>query len=501
MPCIRLAPFGDNGLKDTLMTKSSNKRGKQTVELPAVTLAETPEDDAGAVAEAAPADVDDPRKTRELEAIGPGDAAAAREDDSEGGDEGDSEAMDDLDTAAHVESETGPAAEMSEPVATAQPQGAEDPDATIQRAAIESAESSAPDRPRHHTLAAITRPRGGTNPYGAPPPPDAEEPGFTSDAIADETDYASQDEAEWSLADQPTVALTHGSVLGARPQFLDTDEHAHWPPRPTPDTPFPASQPEAAASLHRRAIPRTDRTGLRRYASPNGRPMPGAPPAGIPRTAIPDPRMQRYQELHRRRDASENGERDPDADKRVTERVRQWWGDLRPGLKKALEYQHEVRASGVHPIPAYEPTEPSPSSRLGDVFGRLTASARGLTERAQSAATPTFRRLHDQAEQAAQAIVGRFETDPIRQQAPFLGPGRVAVFFRSGVSVGQAQRLLSSNEARPLRIIPRKHGFLAYVLPGTEEQVSSRLRVHPYVRDVVFMPVDAYGDAADEDEG
>ena len=80
--------------------------------------------------------------------------------------------------------------------------------------------------------------------------------------------------------------------------------------------------------------------------------------------------MQRYQELHRRRDASENGERDPDADKRVTERVRQWWGDLRPGLKKALEYQHEARASGVHPIPAYEPAEPAPSSRLGDVFGR-----------------------------------------------------------------------------------------------------------------------------------
>lgn len=476
------------------MTKSSNKRGKQTVELPAVTLAKTPEGDAGAVAEAAPAGVDDRRTTRELEAIGPEDAEAAHEGDHERA----SGAMDGLDTPVYVEGETGPAAEMSGPAAVAQPQGDDDPDATIQRAAIESAESSAPDRPRHHTLAAITRPRGGTNPYGAPPPPDAEEPGFTSDAIADEIDHASQDEAEWSLADQPTVALAHGSVLGARPQFLDTDEHAQWPPRPTPDTPFPASQPEAAASLHRRAIPRTDRTGLRRYASPNGRPMPGTPPAGIPPTAIPDPRMQRYQELHRRRDASENGERDPDADKRMTERVRQWWGDLRPGLKQALEYQHEVRASGVHPIPAYEP---EPTSRLGDVFGRLTASARGLTERVQSATAPTFRRVHDQAEQAAQAIVGRFETDPIRQQAPFLGPGRVAVFFRSGVSVGQAQRLLSSNEARPLRIIPRKHGFLAYVLPGTEEQVSNRLRVHPYVRDVVFMPVDAYGDAADEDEG
>jgi hypothetical protein len=171
----------------------------------------------------------------------------------------------------------------------------------------------------------------------------------------------------------------------------------------------------------------------------------------------------------------------------VTERVRQWWSDLRPGLQKALDYQHEARASGAHPIPAQES---APSSRLGDVFGRLTASARGLTGRAQ----PAFKRLHDQAEQAAQAFVGRFEGDLARQQAPFLGPGRIAVFFRSGVSVGQAQRLLSSNEARPLRIIPRKHGFLAYVLPGNEEQISRRLRVHPYVRDVVYMAVNAYDD-------
>ena len=225
--------------------------------------------------------------------------------------------------------------------------------------------------------------------------------------------------------------------------------------------------------------------------------MPGDPPTGVPRTAFPDPRMRRLQELHRRRDAKEHGDEDPSDDRHVTERVRQWWSDLRPCLQKALDYQHEARASGVHPIPA---SEPAPTSRLGDVFGRLTASARGLTERAQSAAGPAFKRLHDQAEQAAQAIVGRFEPDPAQQQAPFLGPGRIAVFFRPGVSVGQAQRLLSSNEARPLRIIPRKHGFLAYVLPGAEEKVSRRLRIHPYVRDVVFMPVNQYGDPVERDE-
>ena len=66
--------------------------------------------------------------------------------------------------------------------------------------------------------------------------------------------------------------------------------------------------------------------------------------------------------------------------------------------------------------------------------------------------------------------------------------------------MGQAQRLLSSLDARPLRIIPRKHGFLAYVLPGTEEQVSRRLRVHPYIRDVVFMSASEYDDGYGEEE-
>lgn len=450
-------------------SKSSDDSEKTTAELPAVTLEETPAV-VDAVAEPAADDIadevgevtDDARATRDL-------------------------APDFLEEFG----ETGPSAEMSAPVAATRADMAHDPDTPDAPSAPE------PERPRHHTLASITRPRGGTNPHGAPlppppPPPEPELPAFADDEILDETDYAGKDEEEWSIAEQPTVALAPGTVLSARPRFLDTDERAVWPPLSAPEESIPGTLPEAAASLHRRAIPRPDRTGLNRYASPNGRPMPGKPPTGFPRTAFPDPRMQRLQELHRRRDAKEHGEGDPASEKQVTDRVRQWWSDLRPGLRDALEYQHEARASGVHPIPSYEA---APSSRLGDVFGRLTASARGLTERAR----PAFERLHNQAEHAAQAIVGRFEPDAARQQAPFLGPGRVAVFFRSGVSVGQAQRLLSSNEARPLRIIPRKHGFLAYVLPGTEEMVSNRLRIHPYVRDVIFMTINEYGDPDEQD--
>lgn len=448
-------------------SKSTDDSGKITAELPAVTLEEAP-----AVADEVEEDADGARATRDL-------APTFLEEF------GEAEETRELPIAAagdSRESETGPSAEMSAPVAAAHIEEADTPDAPPE-----------PERPRHHTLASMTRTRGGTNPQNAPlpppppPPPEPEPPTFADNEILDETDYGARDEEEWSIAEQPTVALAPGTVLSARPRFLDTDERAVWPPLAASDASIPGTLPEAAASLHRRAIPRLDRTGQQRFASPNGRPMPGEPPTGIPPSAYQDPRSERLRELHRRRDAKEHGEHDPSEDRQVTERVRQWWSDLRPGLRDALEYQHEARASGVHPIPAYEP---GPSSRLGDVFGRLTASARGLTERAR----PAFERLHDQAEHAAQAIVGRFEPDPARQQAPFLGPGRIAIFFRSGVSVGQAQRLLSSNEARPLRIIPRKHGFLAYVLPGTEEKVSNRLRIHPYVRDVVFMPINEYGD-------
>ena len=482
------------------MTKSSKDSGKKTKATNTVEPTVAPDE--------TPDVVETARVTRELEAINP-DSASARESAAAPAEVG-SVAPDEAPIANGdaLESETGPAAEMNGPALAAtsemseQPLDDDDLEATIQRAAVDP---TPPER-RHNTLAAITRPRGSTDPNGgAPPPtvpdspnaPDAHEMPPADSAIPDETEGGGDDEREWAIADQPTVALSPGTVLSARPQFLDTDEHESWPPRHAAELPIPESLPEAAASLRKRAIPRIDRTGMRRLASPDGRPMPGTPPTGVPRSAFPDPRMERYQELHRRRDSVNSGERDV-GDKQVTERVRQWWNDLRPGLKQALEYQHEARASGVHPVPAHEQ---APTSRLGDAFGRLTASARGLTERAQSAAAPAFKRIHDQAEHAAQAIVNRFDGDTARQQAPFLGPGRIAVFFRPGVSVGQAQRLLSSNNARPLRVIPRKHGFLAYVLPGSEEYVSNRLRIHPFVRDVLFMVANEDGDTSYEDDG
>jgi hypothetical protein len=222
-----------------------------------------------------------------------------------------------------------------------------------------------------------------------------------------------------------------------------------------------------------------------RLPSPTGRSSPGT------WATASDPRLRRLEDLRRRRLSQPAGQQPQgEGTAPVAQAVRQWWGDLIPGLQHALHYQHEARSSGSYPIPA---TEPTAATRLGDAFGRLAAAVRDLGERAQSAAGPALNRLHTRAEQAAQALVERFEGSQGRQQAPLLGPGRLAVFFEQGVTVGDAQRLLVASHARPLRLIPRRHGFLALVLPGRESEVGEQLRQHPYVRDVVYLEYNQNG--------
>jgi hypothetical protein len=222
-----------------------------------------------------------------------------------------------------------------------------------------------------------------------------------------------------------------------------------------------------------------------RLPSPSGRLTAGTWAANS------DPRLRRLEALRRQRLDQRESEAAPDENAApVAQVVRKLWGDLMPGLQRALHYQHEARASGSYPIPA---TEPNVTTRLGDAFGRLAAAVRDLGGRAQSAAGPALTRLHDRAEHVAQALVDRFEGPAARQQAPLLGPGRLAVFFQQGVTVGDAQRLLVASRARPLRLIPRRHGFLALVQPGREPEVGEQLRQHPYVRDVVYLEYDEHG--------
>jgi hypothetical protein len=362
--------------------------------------------------------------------------------------------------------------------------------------------------------------------YYTPIPPSA------SGAILDEVDD------EWALADQPTVQMAPQMLarvmppvptperpsvvrplsgqapraepltprpelrtpraepltprpepVTPRPAFLETGEQDVWPPRPTMP-PAQAPTPAAAAAPTPTPIPRPpvrSQPTTGRIPSPTGRPPLRGQPA-----AYSSPRMRRLVELRLQRDAHKGGQRGPTDNPPVAQMVRQWWSDLLPGLATALDHQHEARESGMYPIPAHVNT---PSSPLGDAFGRLASAMRELGGKARATASPALTRLqefHDKAEQAAQAVVDRIE-GPVRQQGPLLGPGRLAVFFEQGVTVGQAQRLLMTNHARPMRLIPRRHGFLALVQPGRESAVGAQLKQHPYVRDVVFM---AYGAAA-----
>lgn len=383
---------------------------------------------------------------------------------------------------------------------------ASDPAAPTSPSTRRGAGASDPVAPRAPQPSQPSQPAYASQPsqpsYPSYPSMGAPEP-ETPDGILDEVEL---DEDEWSVADQPTIQLSpeqlqalSGSPSGplsdrrgpALPDVSDKagrvgvpsepqrDWRAGLPPRPRP--PFPLEE----------GMPRPLAPGAPRLAAPDGRVIPDAP-SRSQAGAQPDPRMRRFQELHKQRAAQEEGDL-PAASPTVAAAVSQWWSDLRPVAQKALRYQREARASGTYPLPAYEPAV---ASRLGDAFGRLAASARDLSERAQQAAGPTIKRLHDQVEQAAQGLIQRFEGDSVRQQAPFLGPGRVAIFFRPGVTVGQAQRLLTASSARPMRLIPRKHGFLARVQQGREAEVCERLRQHPYVRDVVYLEYDQFGEPA-----
>jgi hypothetical protein len=369
----------------------------------------------------------------------------------------------------------------------------DDPGATVAQEAVTPPQGFdiTPRRTTKSTLASIAIPRPRPADDASVPPrdlPDADEAG---PEIPNEMDE------EWSVSDQPTILIAPRQSAArqapkSRPAYLETDHYAAWPPATTPHDGSPPvrrerpAPPAPSAPLPRESR-RPDVLGGPRLASPDGKLIPPTPPEGVPRAAMPDPRMERFQALRHTRTAHEQGTRAPNDPSQVADMVRQWWADLLPGLRSSLSYQREARASGMHPLPA---TAPTTVSRLGDAFGHLAASAREVAGRASAAAAPHLRRLHDQAEQAAQALIDRIEGSPVRQQAPFLGPGRIAVLFRPGVTVGQAQRLLLTAQARPLRLIPRKHGFLALVRPGAEEEIAERLRQHPYVRDVIYIEYD-----------
>jgi hypothetical protein len=355
------------------------------------------------------------------------------------------------------------------------------------------------------------------------------------DSVADEVDP----DVEWSISDQPTIQLSPEELVALRPSFFESDgqpdqpsaflntgeleSQPSWPPRPyaAPSTSDPRAQGYVPRGFPPRPTPpQIQKAVLPRPQTPHSQSPRSQPPFPLPDSTRPAPhtdrlerpdglpvhrpevngfpssddsaRTARLKQLRRERVAHDRGEAATDDVTPVAQQVRQWWSDLRGNVGDALEHQHELRESGTHPLPAYTPT---PTRRLGDAFGRLAASARGISERAQHAVGPAFKAIHDRVETTAQGIRDKLEGDNMRQQAPLLGPGRIAIFFRHGVSVGQAQRLLAASSARPMRLIPRKHGILAQVMPGLEPEIGERLRQHPYVDDVLYMQYLDHGQA------
>lgn len=351
--------------------------------------------------------------------------------------------------------------------------------------------------------------------------------GYDEDAgmdegVADEVDP----DIEWAIADQPTMQLSPEELQALRPSFLEPEpeeepeqpsaflntgelQQPSWPPRPSAAPMGPtSSDPRAPGYIPRGLPPRPNTRDWRSGLPPRPQPpfpLPDTTARPAPRTnrlerpdgqAVHRPdingfpssddsaRTARLKQLRRDRVAHGRGEAATDDVTPVVKQVQQWWGDLRGNVGDALEHQRELRESGTHPLPAYTPTQ---TRRLGDAFGRLAASARGISERAQHAVGPAFKAIQGRAQGIKDKLEEKLEGDSARQQAPLLGPGRIAIFFRRGVSVGQAQRLLAASSARPMRLIPRKHGILAQVMPGLEPEIGERLRQHPYVDDVLYM--------------
>ncbi|HEY7851129.1 MAG TPA: hypothetical protein VIC27_13750, partial [Ktedonobacterales bacterium] len=250
---------------------------------------------------------------------------------------------------------------------------ADDPDATIMRAqprrdapsldgldGIDDQPMTEPAPPRrYNTLAgAFNRSRASASDPLAPAPAPSGPLTPPAPQMSDDDEYGDivdevDDDDEWALADQPTVQWTPQQIQQMqelRPDFLQADEQAPWPPIPD----YGAVEPESDTSHHdwRTGLPPRPRPpfplygaprppagGAYRLAAPDGRVAP-EPPSASTAGAQPDPRMERFQELRQQRFAhGQDGERSNAEAQPVAEAVRQWWHDLRPNVQSALSYQ------------------------------------------------------------------------------------------------------------------------------------------------------------------
>lgn len=214
------------------------------------------------------------------------------------------------------------------------------------------------------------------------------------------------------------------------------------------------------------------------------------------RTAhVQDPQHD-FATLRGQRLAKEEGrlERLPD-EPFVTDKLRQWWQDIQPGINRVLGRAHrgglrglrlattqstgalpQVSLSGIHEVAQATPRDPGTLQAIG--------------KRAQSAASPALKKLHDRAEHMAQHLVDaldeRLGAPPMQQV--LLGPGRMIVTFAPHVSIRIAQTIITSVQARSLRCLVGYNAYLIMIPPGREAVFAERLHVYREVTGIHFGP-------------
>lgn len=360
--------------------------------------------------------------------------------------------------------------------------------ANLERDRLLPAEATTPEEEQHSTrpVATVTPPPPAEPP--APPAAPADPPTIilTPEQIAllaharppvvhlpapDEEDegYIYLEDEPRRDADVPTIVLNVGALLAAPP-----------PPMEAPLPPPPI-----------------------RPLSPTGKLPPRMPPAQQSNTPTrkrgePLDRDEELAELRRLRLEREATSAGYSAEApAISDKLRQWWHDLQPGIARVLGRSHRAGARGARAT-TYHTSAQLPAVRLrsmeaeeAPILERGSEAARGLGQRAQTAAHPALNKLHSRAEQVAQSIVDRIDErlggrPPL--QHVLLGPGRMIVSFAPNVTIRDAQLIIAGVQARSLRRLVGYNAYLVLVPPGREARYAERLHAYRQVTGVHFGP-------------
>ena len=275
-------------------------------------------------------------------------------------------------------------------------------------------------------------------------------------------------------ADQPTIVLDVGALLAAPPPPPEA------PMPPPPLRPLPRVDPPSFdAARQPLPINRASNTPTRKRGE----------------SVDPEEELARLrrQRLERETAAAGYSSQEP----ALTNKLRQWWNDLQPGIARVLGRSHRAGSRGARAT-TYQTSAQLPAVRLRSMdeaeapaVQRGSQTARGIGQRAQTAAHPALAKMHSRAENMAQNIVDRIDErlggrPPL--QHVLLGPGRMIVSFAPNVTIRDAQLIISSIQARSLRRLVGYNAYLVLVPPGREARYAERLHAYRQVTGVHFGP-------------